>query len=133
MNYPKRVKIVELESAPFQCAKDAIVYAKSHGIDGKRCKGNAVNDRVTIAVLYGCVSMGGLPFRAKTTLKLHKDVSQPTKAYSYEISNIEVLRGNAECAIQPSNNTPTFDVDILLKDVLDVNGVQLVRIKRRRA
>lgn len=57
MNYPKRVKIVELESAPFQCAKDAIVYAKSHGIDGKHRKGNAVNDRVTIAVPYGCVSI----------------------------------------------------------------------------
>ena len=193
MKYPKKVTVIELENAPFRCAKDAVAYAKSHGIvgvmsdtdtggkgeisislgsldkmlsgsavqksvtpaihfaalmrlrdiiresfigevhpdyakglDGKRSKGNGVNDRVTIAVLYGCVSMGGLPLRAKTTLKLHKDPNQPTKAYSYEISNVEVLRGNAEYAIQPSNNTPTFDVSILLKDVRDVNGVLLI-------
>ncbi len=202
MKYPKRVTIIELENAPFKCAKDAIAFAKGHGIvgvmsnadtggkgeisisirslakmlsgtavqksvtpavhfsalvrlrdiiresfigevhpdyakgpDGKRRKGNGVNDRVTIAVLYGCVSTGGLPLRAKTTLKLHKDPNQPTKAYSYEISNVEVLRGNAECAIQPSNDTPTFDVCILLNGVCDVNGAPLLKeyAKARRS
>ena len=194
MKYPKRVTVIELENAPFRCARDAIAYAKGHGIvgvmsnadtggkgeisisirsldkmlsgtavqksvtpeihfaalirlrdiiresfigevhpdyakgaDGKRRKDNGVNDRVTIAVLYGCVSMGGLPLRAKTTLKMHKDPKQPTKAYSYEISNVEVLRGNAEYAIQPSNNTPTFDVNILLNGVCDVNGEPLLK------
>ena len=194
MKYPKRVTVIELENAPFRCARDAIAYAKGHGIvgvmsnadtggkgeisisirsldkmlsgtavqksvtpaihfaalmrlrdiiresfigevhpdyakgaDGKRLKDNGVNDRVTIAVLYGCVSMGGLPLRAKTTLKMHKDPKQPTKTYSYEISNVEVLRGNAEYAIQPSNNTPTFDVNILLNGVCDVNGEPLLK------
>ena len=197
MKYPKRVTVIELENAPFRCARDAIAYAKGHGIvgvmsnadtggkgeisisirsldkmlsgtavqksvtpaihfaalirlrdiiresfigevhpdyakgaDGKRRKDNGVNDRVTIAVLYGCVSMGGLPLRAKTTLKMHKDPKQPTKAYSYEISNVEVLRGNAEYAIQPSNNTPTFDVSILLNGVCDVNGAPLMKTEK---
>ena len=31
---PEVVNVVELENAPFRCARDAIVYAKSHGIIG---------------------------------------------------------------------------------------------------
>ena len=42
-------------------------------------------------------------------------------------NNVEVLRGNAEYAIQPSNNTPTFDVNILLNGVCDVNGEPLLK------
>ena len=190
---PESVNVVELETAPFKCARDAIAYAKSHGIvgimssadsggkgevsisvrsldkmlsgtavrksvtpaihfsalvrlrdiiresfvaevhpdyakglDGKRSPTNGINERVTIAVLYGCVSVAGLPMRVKTTLKMHKDERQPTKAYSYEITNVEVLKGNAECAIQPSDKTSTFDVVILLNGVCDVNGVPIL-------
>jgi len=197
MDYPDSVNVIELDSAPFKCARDAIAYAKAYGIvgvmsnadtngkgeiaisvrsldkmlsgsavsksatpalhfaalvrlrdiiresfiaeshpdflkgkDGRRSPANGINDRVTIAVLYGCASMGGIPLRVKTTLKLHKDQGQPTKAYSYEITNVEVLRGNAECAIQPSNNTSTFDVNILLHGVCDVNGVPLLANER---
>jgi len=193
MTYPETVNIIDLAPAPFNCARDAIVYAKAHGIvgimsdadtngkgeiaisirsldkmlsgsavgksatpalhyaalvrlrdiiresfvaevhpdylkgpDGRRSPANGINDRVKIAVLYGCASTGGIPLRVKTTLKLHKDQGQPTKAYSYEITNVEVLRGNAEYAIQPSNNTPTFDTRILLHGVTDVNGKPLV-------
>ena len=78
------------------------------------------------AVLYGCVSVADIPMRVKTTLKMHKDERQPTKAYSYEITNVEVLKGNAECAIQPSDKTSTFDVGILLNGVCDVNGASLL-------
>lgn len=31
---PESVIIVELEKAPFKCAREAIAYAKSHGIVG---------------------------------------------------------------------------------------------------
>ena len=190
---PESVTILELEKAPFKCAREAIAYAKSHGIvgvmsaadsggkgevaisvrsldkmlsgtavrksvtpaihfsalvrlrdiiresfvaevhpdyakgpDGKRDPANGINERVTIAVLYGCVSVADMPMRVKTTLKMHKDEHQPTKAYSYEITNVEVLKGNAECAIQPSDKTSTFDVDILLNGVCDVNGAPLL-------
>ena len=197
MDYPKKVKIVELESAPFKCAKDAVRWAREHGIvgvmsntdtggkgeisisggslskmlsgsavqksvtpqihfsaltrlrdiiresfigeihpdyrkgkDGKRSASNCVNVMVEIVVLYGCVSCGGIPFRAKTTLKSLKDPNQPTKAYSYEINNIEVLKGNCRNASRPSDKTSMIDVDILLNGVCDVNGVPLMRMKK---
>lgn len=194
MNYPEKVNIIDLAPAPFNCAKDAIIYAKSHGIvgvmsnadtngkgevsisltsldkmlsgsaveksatpalhyaalvrlrdiiresfiaemhpdyikgpDGKRSPTNGTNPMVEIAILYGCAAYMDYPCRVKTTLKIHADTHQPTKAYSYEITNVEVLRGNAESVIRPSNNTSTFDVSILLNGVLDVNGVPLLK------
>ena len=112
MDYPKKVNIIELENAPFRCAKDAEAYAIGHGI-------------------VGCVSASGIPYRAKTTLKLHKDPkakdNQPTKAYSYEINNIEVLKGNCRTSVRPSNKTSMIDVSILLNGVCDVNGVPLLK------
>ena len=95
-----------------------------------RSPANGVNPDVRIAVLYGCVSMGGLPFRAKTTLKLHRDVSQPTNAYSYEISNIEVLTGNAEPVTLRPNIKTSMDVRILLNGVCDVNGAPLLTLRK---
>ena len=95
--------------------------------DGRRRVTNEVNRAVEIAVLYGCVSSSGIPYRAKTTLKLHYDKNQPTKAYSYEINNIEVLKGTAESVIQPNDKTPMIDTDILLNGVCDVNGVPLLK------
>jgi len=189
---PGKVRVVELESAPFKCARDADQWARSHGIvgvmsdedsglkgrisisttsiekmlcgqavrksvtplihyaalmrirdiireslvaeihpdylkiDGVRSPKNGVNSSVEIAVLYGCVSFGGIPYRAKTTLKLHRDVQQPTKAYSYEISNIEVLTGIARIVILPNVNT-SMDVGILLHGVVDVNGEPIIK------
>ena len=95
--------------------------------DGRRKATNEINQAVEIAVLYGCVSSSGIPYRAKTTLKLHYDKNQPTKAYSYEINNIEVLKGTAESVIQPNDKTPMIDTDILLNGVCDVNGVPLLK------
>ena len=97
-------------------------------VDGRRRVTNEVNRAVEIAVLYGCVSSSGIPYRAKTTLKLHYDKNQPTKAYSYEINNIEVLKGTAESVIQPNDKTPMIDTDILLNGVCDVNGVPLLKV-----
>ena len=50
--------------------------------------------------------------------------NEKTKAYSYEISNIEILRGTAESLTQP-NCKISMNVSILLNDVCDVNGVPL--------
>ena len=93
-------------------------YIKENGV---RSPANGINPMVEIAVLYGCVSLGGIVYRAKTTLKLHRDPRQPTKAYSYEISNIEVLTGTARIVILPNVKT-SMTVDILLNGVRDVNG-----------
>ena len=77
------------------------------------------------AVLYGCVAFGGIPYRAKTTLKFFRDATAPTKAYSYEVSNIEVLKGIAAPVALPSDKT-SIDVGILLNGVCDVNGAPLL-------
>ena len=194
MNYPETVNIIDLAPAPFYCAKDAIIYAKSHGIvgvmsnadtngkgevsisvlsirkmmnqsalrksvtpalhyaalvrlrdiiresfiaeihqdrmkrNGKRSADFGTNPEVAILRLYGCVSFGDLPFRSKVTLKAYTDANEKTKAYSYEITNVEVLKGNAAPVARPSDRASTFDVNILLNGVLDVNGVPLLAI-----
>ena len=74
----------------------------------------------------GVSSCGGIPYRAKTTLKSLKDPNQPTKAYSYEINNIEILKGNCWNASQPSDKT-SMSVRILLNGVCDVNGEPLLK------
>ena len=195
MNYPKKVKVIELENAPFRCAKDAVVWAKDHGVvgvmsnadtggkgaisisvasvrkmvsvsamsksvtpaihyaalmrlrdivresfvgevhpdrmkrDGKRSAAYGLNPDVTVLRLYGCVSFGDIPFRAKVTLKSYVDTNEDTKAYSYEISNIEVLKGNAGVVPLPSDKTSMIDVSIILNGVCDVKGVPLLKVK----
>ena len=99
------------------------------GRDSVRRPENGINPLVQIVVLYGCVSMAGIAYRAKTTLKRHVDPkakdNQPTKAYSYEINNIEVMAGTAEPQSSPTPQT-SMDTDILLNGVCDVNGVPLL-------
>ena len=95
-------------------------------VDGVRRAGNPVNDHVMIAILYGCVSFGEIPYRAKTTLKVYDGSRDGTKAYSYEISNIEILKGNAAPVARPNNRT-SMSVGILLYGVLDVNGRSLLK------
>ena len=124
----------------------AEIHPDFRKVDGKRSPFNGINPMVQIAVLYGCVALGGIAYRAKTTLKLHRDPSQPTKAYSYEISNIEVLTGTARIVILPNVKTSTaprvlrgtaesltqpsckisMDASILLNGVCDVNGAPLL-------
>ena len=124
----------------------AEIHPDFRKVDGKRSPFNGINPMVQIAVLYGCVSLGGIAYRAKTTLKLHRDPLQPTKAYSYEMSNIEVLTGTARIVILPNvktsidprvlkgiaapvalpNDKTSIDVGILLNGVCDVNGVPLL-------
>ena len=55
------------------------------------------------------------------------DNNFPSKAYSYEISNIEILRGTAAPVARPSNKI-SMDVSILLNGVCDVNGVPLLDV-----
>ena len=98
-------------------------------VNGVRSVTNPINRQVMIAVLYGCVSMADIPYRSKTTLKLFLDKNEKTKAYSYEISNIEILRGTAESLTQP-NCKISMDVGILLNGVCDVNGVPLLVVRK---
>ena len=99
----------------------AEIHPDFRKVGGVRRTGNSVNQHVTIAVLYGCVSLGEIPYRAKTTLKVYDGSRDGTKAYSYEISSIEILKGNAALIARPSNKT-SMPTEILLNGVLDVNG-----------
>ena len=99
----------------------AEIHPDFRKVNGIRSVGNGINPMVEIAVLYGCVAIAGISYRVKTTLKLHRDLTQPTKAYSYEISSIEVLAGTAGIVIPPNAKT-SMDVNILLNGVCDVNG-----------
>ena len=96
-------------------------------VDGKRSPDNGINPLVEIWVLYGCASFADFPCRVKTTLKRLLDNNFPSKAYSYEISNIEILRGTAAPVARPSNKI-SMDVSILLNGVCDVNGVPLLDV-----
>ena len=93
-------------------------------VGGVRRAGDPVNEHVRIVVLYGCVSFGEIPYRAKTTLKVYSGSRDGTKAYSYEISSIEILRGNAAPIARP-NDRFSMPTRILLNGVLTVNGVPL--------
>ena len=125
----------------------AEIHPDYRKVNGVRSVTNPINRQVVIAVLYGCVSMADIPYRSKTTLKLFLDKNEKTKAYSYEISNIEILRGTAESLTQPNckismptvedptgtarivilpNIKTSIDVGILLNGVCDVNGAPLL-------
>lgn len=93
-------------------------------IGGRRRVDNPVNEHIRIAVLYGCVSFGEIPYRAKTTLKVYDGSRDGTKAYSYEISSIEILRGNAAPIARPNDKT-SMPTRILLNGVISVNGEPL--------
>ena len=100
-------------------------------VDGKRAVENPINDKLEIVVLYGAVSFGGFAFRVKTTLKLYHEPGHPNKAYSYEVCNIEVIKGNEilkgirRASARP-NDRISMSVSILLNGVCDVNGVPLL-------
>ena len=99
-------------------------------VAGIRRVGNPVNPLVDIAILYGGVSFGEIPYRAKTTMKIYHERGKRSKAYSYEISNIEILKGNAAPVARPNNRT-SMSTKILLNGVCDVNGRPLLAVEVR--
>ena len=59
--------------------------------------------------------------------RILRRMKSPSKAYSYEISNIEILRETAAPVARPSNKI-SMDVNILLNGVCDVNGKPLLDV-----
>ena len=116
MNYPKEVNIIELENAPFRNSEDADAWARSHGVIG--LMSNVDTDG------KGEVSISARSIdKMLSGAALKKSVTPD----SYEINNIEVLKGTAESVIQPNDKTPMIDTDVLLNGVCDVNGVPLLK------
>ena len=78
------------------------------GKDGKRKTDNGYNDNVLIHRVYGAVSIEGNTYRVKVTLKEEGRNEDPTKAYSYEATKIELLDGQSgspESLPRNSNNS----------------------------
>ena len=104
-------------------------------VNGERKVVNPINDKLEIAVLYGAVSFGGLAFRVKTTLKLYHEPGHPYKAYSYQVCNVEVIKGNEilkgirRASARP-NDRISMSVGILLNGVCDVNGMPLLAARK---
>ena len=103
---PKTVAIVELDRAPFRNAREARAWAKSHGIVG----------------VMSSVDTGG-----KGEVSIYDGSRDGTKAYSYEISNIEILKGNAAPVARPNNRT-SMSTGILLNGVCNVNGRPILAV-----
>ncbi len=96
------------------------------GPDGKRDPKYGVNNDITIDVAYGAIRVGesGEPYRVKTTLKRYADKASKTKAYAYEVTEIEVLTGNL-VDLQKSTNpkaSTSINGTILLNGVKNSNG-----------
>ena len=94
------------------------------GKDGRRSPENGVNPGVTIDVLYGALRFGGEAYRVKTTLKRFAQADAKTKAYAYEVSEIEVLTGTLvqpETGPDPRAST-SITGDILLQGVRNSKG-----------
>ena len=98
--------------------------------------------KVRIPKTVAIVELDGAPFRnareARAWAKRHGIVGvmsnvgsrDGTKAYSYEISNIEILKGNAAPVARPNNRT-SMSTEILLNGVCDVNGQPLLAVEVR--
>ena len=132
---PRVVNVIELENAPFKCAKDADAWARSHGIVGLMSNvDTAGKGEVAISVHSLNKMLSGSALEKSSTPALHfaalmrlRDSNFPSKAYSYEISNIEILRETAAPVARPSNKI-SMDVSILLNGVCDVNGKPLLDV-----
>ncbi|MBQ9430922.1 MAG: hypothetical protein IJU44_05155, partial [Kiritimatiellae bacterium] len=94
------------------------------GEDGKRDPENGVNPDVTIDVLYGAMRFSGQTYRVKTTLKRYADTERKTKAYAYDVSEIEVLTGNLVGPGDGSNPNANTSItgDMLLQGVRNSKG-----------
>ena len=133
LKIPRVVNVIELENAPFRCASDADAWARSHGIVGLMSNvDTAGKGEVAISVHSLNKMLSGSALEKSSTPALHfaalmrlRDNNFPSKAYSYEISNIEILRGTAAPVARPSNKI-SMDVSILLNGVCDVNGTPLL-------
>ena len=96
------------------------IMAETHpdyikGEDGTRSPENGYNGNVLIHRCYGAVRIDGTDYRVKITLKedgSHKNA--PHKAYTYEVTKIEVLDGQTTKPLSVSSrnsNTPNGSTD----------------------
>ena len=156
MKYPKRVTVIELENAPFRCAKDAVVlgtqmpsaYANFRpircGYDaafrgyattriGRACVLRASDANLGEKCLWRSprvkrVEKGSLEsqWRGRRSHSAFRQTLRIAQAICVQKRNIEVMAGIAEPQSSPTPQT-SMDVSILLNGVCDVNGEPLLK------
>lgn len=107
------------------------VMAETHpdynkGEDGKRSSDNGYNPDNLIHRCYGAISVDGQEYRVKLTLKETSGNRKSKKAYSYEVTKIEVLDGQTTKPLSVSSrksNTPNGRSNV--SDVF-VSGAKLL-------
>lgn len=121
LEIPDEVVIVELEGAPFRNAREARAWSVSHGVVG------VMSDIDTHGKGEIAISVNSIRKMASgsAALKMYRESGRHNKAYSYEICNIEILKGNAAPVARP-NDRISMPTRILLNGVRDVNGVPLI-------
>ena len=71
-----------------------------------------------IVRLFGCVNINGVSYRVKTTVKRYNDNGAKSKAYSYEVTEIELLDGSGIPHTQSADFIPTSNNSITLAKLL---------------
>ncbi len=71
-----------------------------------------------IVRLYGCIGIDGTPYRVKSTIKRYVNDNDKTKAYSYEVTEIELLEGEHGDGISelPHSSSNSIRVAKLVKN-----------------
>jgi hypothetical protein len=89
------------------------------GTDGNRSIENGINNDVMIHRLFGAVEIGGKTYRVKTTIKENVKTKENKKAYSYEVTEIELLDGQHKDVTMTSfrNSNNSIEGAKLLQDV----------------
>jgi len=92
--------------------------------NGKRSLAAGVNEDVKINIAYSALSFGENYYRVKMTFKSYPVINK-SKAYAYEVCEIEVLPGTlggkANLTTNPSGKT-SICANSLLKNSVGVNG-----------
>ena len=72
-----------------------------------------------IVRLFGCISIDGKLYRVKTTVKRYNNKNEKTKAYSYEVTEIELLEGfSGTPHTQGADSVPTSNNSITAANLL---------------
>lgn len=91
---------------------DAEIHPDYIKVGNSRSAENGYNEGVLIHRLYGAISADGKLFRVKTTVKEYRDTNRDNKAYSYEVTKIELIDDSSDGAkkgssrpLNPVNNS----------------------------
>ena len=103
---------------------DSAIY--NEGILAKTTEQDSNDQIKDIVRLFGAISIDGKIYRVKTTVKRYIDDNVRTKAYSYEVTEIELLEGTHDDGISPRPRTSNNSISVvnLLQGIETTNQLQ---------